>query len=626
MNPSHPNPQTTSAHLVELLEKFEPAVQNQLPLPIQRALYVARQLQQRAADLQTPQEQAQQAELDRMIQSSHDKATLTEITDQAFRAKAPNRAVDQLIHILDVQGIPRFFSTLDRALLKGFQSFGSYLPGVAVPLVREKMHHETANVILPAEEELLRNHLRDRRSEGVRMNVNLLGEALLGERDAERRLSAYLAALQLPELETLSVKISTLYSQIRPLARKHAVQILCDRMELLLRGANKLRFTRAGGREVAKFIYLDMEEYRDMSITAEVFMRTLDRPGLRQVRAGIALQAYLPDAFLIQQEITNWARARVSRGGDAVTIRLVKGANMEMERVAASHSGWPQAPFKTKADTDANYKRMVAYGCEPANSAAVNLGIASHNLFDLSYGLVTAHERNCLDCVQFEMLEGMANHQRRALFELASNLLLYAPACRQEDFIHAIGYLIRRLDENTGPENFLRHAFHLKVDSPQWQALEQNFIACFDNIDQLRDTARRTQDRSTAPQVEAAQTDWRSFHHEPDTDFSLQDNFAFAEQLLQRGKATWDAPPRKIPLVLDGEEIWEGGVFLQQFRSLAARARCGLGPPGIGRGSCTGHSGSGRRSQRLAKKNASPALRSADGGSRGDALRSRVNS
>jgi len=108
-------------------------------------------LQQRAVALQTPQERKQQHELDRMMQHSVDKVTLIQITDQAMRSKRPGRVVDQLNHILDVQGIPRFFSTLDRTLLRGFQSFGSYLPGVAVPLVQSKMRDETANVILPAE-------------------------------------------------------------------------------------------------------------------------------------------------------------------------------------------------------------------------------------------------------------------------------------------------------------------------------------------------------------------------------------------------------------------------------------------------------------------------------------------
>ena len=151
----------------------------------------------------------------------------------------------------------------------------------------------------------------------------------------------------------------------------------------------------------------------------------------------------------------------------------MKGANLEAERVEASIRGWPQAPFQTKRETDANYKRMLRYGLEPDHARAVRLGVASHNLFDLCYALVLAEARGVRDRVQFEMLEGMANHLRRALRERAPDLVLYAPACRREDFVHAIGYLIRRLDENTGPENFLRHAFRLAVDSDEWRALER---------------------------------------------------------------------------------------------------------------------------------------------------------
>ena len=166
--------------------------------------------------------------------------------------------------------------------------------------------------------------------------------------------------------------------------------MLCDRLELLFRAAAKARFTRRDGTIVPKFVYLDMEEYRDKELTAEVFMRTLDRPGLEQARAGIALQAYIPDSFGTQQRINEWARNRVAAGGSPVTIRLVKGANMEAERVEASLRGWPQAPYKTKLETDANYLRMLHEGMRPENLAAVRLGIASHNLFTLAYGLVLA--------------------------------------------------------------------------------------------------------------------------------------------------------------------------------------------------------------------------------------------
>ena len=187
-----------------------------------------------------------------------------------------------------------------------------------------------------------------------------------------------------------------------------------------------MRFTRADGSEVPKFIYLDMEEYRDRRITADAFMQTLDRPGLEHVHAGIALQAYIPDSYRTQCRINEWARRRLAMGGAPVTIRIVKGANMEMERVEASLRGWPQATYKTKVETDANYKQMMPEGIKPENLAAVHLAIASHNLFDVAYGVVLAMEAGALDNVQFEMLEGMENHQRHALFELNRNLLLYA--------------------------------------------------------------------------------------------------------------------------------------------------------------------------------------------------------
>ena len=539
---------------------------------IEQAVQLARRLQNRARELQTPAERRQQAELDRMIQSPSDKATLIEITDQAFRAQRSGRAADQLIHILDVQGVPRFFSAIERTMLRGFQSFGAYLPGVAMPLVKEKMREETANVILPAEEELLAEYLEERRRDGLRMNVNYLGEALLGEEEAQVRLQSYLQALQRPEIEVISVKISTIYSQISALARQHTVDVLSDRLELLYRAAAKSSFRRSDGTVAPKFVYLDMEEYRDKEITAEAFMRTLGRKGLEQVQAGIALQAYIPDSFATQQRITEWARRRVASGGAPVTIRIVKGANMEMERVEASLRGWPLATFSEKADTDANYHRMLRYGMQSENLVAVRLGIASHNLFTLAYGLVLATRSGLIEHVQFEMLEGMANHQRRALVELVGNMLLYTPACRQEEFINAIGYLVRRLDENTGPDNFLRYAFNLEVDSPEWRRLERGFVESFAGIDSLSGKPRRWQDRGreskeragSSPTPAALATfsggeDARalSFANEPDTDWSLPHNSDWGAMIVERWQSRFDERAAEVPLVIAGGEIYE---------------------------------------------------------------------
>ncbi|MFM8953151.1 MAG: bifunctional proline dehydrogenase/L-glutamate gamma-semialdehyde dehydrogenase, partial [Planctomycetaceae bacterium] len=338
------------------------------------------------------------------------------------------------------------------------------------------------------------------------------------------------------------MKISTLDSQIMPIAREYTLARLCDRLELLYRAA-------ARG---STFVYLDMEEYRDLSLTAEAFMRTLGRPGLERVRAGIALQAYIPDSFRWQRRITDWARERVARGGSPVTIRIVKGANMEMERIDAALHEWPQAPFRTKAETDASYKRMLEYALDPDHLAAVHVGVASHNLFDVAYGLVLAADRGAGDRVQFEMLEGMANHQRRALLGHTQRLLLYAPACRKEEFLNAIGYLIRRLDENTGPENFLGHAFRLTVGSADWQLLERGFRESFTTP--VSDAPQRTQDRRTETFPEPRpERPWQVFENEPDTDWALEQNAAWAAEITAGDPGGF--ADVTVPVVVAGRDV-----------------------------------------------------------------------
>jgi hypothetical protein len=175
-----------------------------------------------------------------------------------------------------------------------------------------------------------------------------------------------------------------------------------------------------------------------------------------------------------------------------------------MERIEGAAHGWPQAPYETKAEVDANYKRMVEFGCQPAHAEAVHLGIASHNLFDIAYGLTLREAHGVTAWVEFEMLEGMANHQARAVQSRAGGLLLYAPVVRAEDFHSAIAYLVRRLDENTAPENFLRHVFDLEPGSPEWVTERDRFLAAFDLQGDLSDAPRRTQDRSAEERGPAA--------------------------------------------------------------------------------------------------------------------------
>jgi RHH-type proline utilization regulon transcriptional repressor/proline dehydrogenase/delta 1-pyrroline-5-carboxylate dehydrogenase len=198
--------------------------------------------------------------------------------------------------------------------------------------------------------------MKMRREQGVRINLNHLGEAILGEKEAERRLRVYIDDLQKEDVEYISVKISTIYSQINLLAWDKTIDAVSTRLRELYRAAKNNTFTRANGTKVKKFVNLDMEEYRDLNLTKEIFKKILSEEEFHDFSAGIVLQAYLPDSFEIQKELTQWALQRVKNGGAPIKIRIVKGANLAMEQFEASVRIWPQAPYKTKAEVDANFK------------------------------------------------------------------------------------------------------------------------------------------------------------------------------------------------------------------------------------------------------------------------------
>ena len=125
---------------------------------------------------------------------------------------------------------------------------------------------------------------------------------------------------------------------------------------------------------------------------------------------------------------------------------------------------------------------MVEYGLQPENARVVHIGVASHNLFELAYALEVAKHNHVLECFSLEMLEGMGEASRIAIFEVSGQgVTLYAPIAYREQFTHAIAYLVRRLDENTGEDHFIRYSFDLKVGSPQWNKLKEQFIESFGN-------------------------------------------------------------------------------------------------------------------------------------------------
>jgi len=135
-----------------------------------------------------------------------------------------------------------------------------------------------------------------------------------------------------------------------------------------------------------------------------------------------------------------------------------RGRTWRWKHVESELHGWSAAPYDNKADVDASYCRLLDVALRAENAGALRVGVASHNLFHVAWALELAESRGVAEQLDVEMLEGMANPEARALVASGQPVLLYAPVTQRDDFASAVAYLVRRLDENTAPENYLRAA------------------------------------------------------------------------------------------------------------------------------------------------------------------------
>ena len=298
-----------SAYLKESIKILSSHRGKTLPLEQRETLAIelAANMLNEANRTMTRSEKRIQAELSRMMRDPIGKAFTTHMTDQCFRSHKVKRIADQLIFLLNEFGIPKYLSWTKRFSLGAFQLLGRPFSWLFVPMATFMLRRATAKVILPEEKEALKKHMDKRRREGVRLNINHLGEAILGEAEAKQRLDLYLKDLSGKEIEYISIKISTLYSQIHLLGWDKTLEVLSARLRELYRAAMHHALTKANGEKIPRFVNLDMEEYRDLELTKGLFMKVLSEPEFLRYSAGIVLQAYLPDSHGIQKELTEWA-------------------------------------------------------------------------------------------------------------------------------------------------------------------------------------------------------------------------------------------------------------------------------------------------------------------------------
>jgi RHH-type transcriptional regulator, proline utilization regulon repressor / proline dehydrogenase / delta 1-pyrroline-5-carboxylate dehydrogenase len=460
------------------------------------------------------------ARLAAMLNDPRGLAFTVGFVDGVIRPEDAREAARSLARL--ARDVPGFLPWHLRAAVKVGAAAGAVVPWVVIPAARVALRSMVGHLVTDARDKQLGSAIRRlRRGAGTRLNLNLLGEAVLGEHEAARRLDGTRRLLARDDVDYVSIKVSSTVAPHNPWAFDEAVAHIVSSLTPL--------FRQAAAASPAKFINLDMEEYHDLRLTVAVFTTLLDQPEFAGLSAGIVLQAYLPDALRSMMVLQSWAAARRARGGAGIKVRLVKGANLPMERVDASVHGWPLATWPSKQDTDTNYKRVLDYALHPSRIANVRVGVAGHNLFDIAFAWHLAGVRSVRDGVEFEMLLGMAAAQAEAVKRDVGGLLLYTPVVHPREFDTAIAYLVRRLEEGASSDNFMSALFQLSTSESLYARERDRFLTSLKELDRTIPLPSRRQDRQT--EVVGVMN---TFANTPDTDPSLAANASWGRSILGR--------------------------------------------------------------------------------------------
>lgn len=344
-------------------------------------------------------------------------------------------------------------------------SLGATLP--AAPFmalgIKKGVREMAAQFIAGADAKSALQGLRKLRSKRFAFTVDLLGEYSLSEAEADDYLQRYLEALDVlsrvvpgwPEAQALianhpgesspaciSVKLSALYSQCSSLNFERSVEILTQRLARIARAALQRN----------ALIYVDAEDSATNSIIYEVFTRVF---GAKEFLAfpypGVVVQAYSKAA----QDILSALLQLAKRRQNPIAIRLVKGAYWDLETTLAAQNNWPSPLWKFKESSDANYEKLSRFLID--NRPHLFPAFASHNVRSLAQACVYAQHRGLSNKdFELQMLYGMADPIAQAFVERGYLVRFYVPL---GEMLPGMGYLVRRLLENTSNESFLRHTF-----------------------------------------------------------------------------------------------------------------------------------------------------------------------
>ncbi len=412
---------------------------------------------------------------------------------------------------------------------------------LAIAARRNAMGHARRFIAGTTQNEVLAAAMRERKLRRA-FTLDVLGEAVTSEREAEHYLRTYLDLIEgvapvvnswpeVPQIDraslvelpraNVSVKLSALDSQFDPIDPAGTARRVGQRLQLLLRAAQAQR----------TFVNIDMESYRTKDLTLAIFEQVLMEDEFRDTSdVGIVIQCYLRDAADDLRRLRDWAVRR----GRPVWVRLVKGAYWDYETVFAEATGWPVPVFRDKWETDANYERLTLFAMQ--NHEHIRPALGSHNLRSLANGMAVARHLGIPPHgFELQMLYGMADAEKQAIVDLGYRLRIYMP---YGELIPGMAYLVRRLLENTSNESFLRASFaeHVSVEKLLMNPLDQKSFGDGQAEEHGPGTTR------FAP----------TFHNEPPVDFGRDANHQAMQDAVRDTERQWDS---RYPLIIGGQEV-----------------------------------------------------------------------
>src|SRR5436190_607721 len=479
--------------------------------------------------------------------------------DEQFKAQL-FRFVDVLPSLRKSGDIVEHLDEYFADMRNGFTAFihtgvrlARIVPWVSGPVLRWNVSGMARQFIAGKNPNDLMKTLRKRRAQKIGFTVDLLGEAVVSETEADKYAARCLDLLETLARETrgwtdplgrnselfpvvnLSVKISALYSQMNPADLAGAIAHLVPKLQPILRRA----------RELGVFINFDMESYAHKNTTLELFKTIFTEEEFKGwPHAGIVIQAYLRDSEADLRHLIDWGRAR----GTRFAVRLVKGAYWDYETIKSRQNGWDCPVYFQKPESDVNFETLTRLLLE--NEPIVTAAFGSHNVRSIAHAQAFADEIG-LDRSRFEfqLLYGMAGPIKRALVEMGYRVREYCPV---GELLPGMAYLVRRLLENTSNEGFLRAKFAENVSAKELLRDPRELIKLNGANPMKSQTTINTQNQH--PQGSTVGT-------APDDVYrnSPLVNFVYKDSQDKMRSALREARQRigeKYPLVIGGEKVW----------------------------------------------------------------------